>query len=57
MNKQITVTLNEGQIEALQVIADKSFDGNVSMALRAVLRQVKIEEWGVDYTFGNTEES
>ena len=36
--KQVTVTLYEIYIEAIQAIADKSFEGNFSMALRSFLR-------------------
>ncbi len=32
--KQITVTLEQSQIDYVQAIADKSFEGNFSQALR-----------------------
>ena len=36
--KQITVTLDVLYIKAIQVIANKNFEGNFSMALRSFLR-------------------
>jgi len=36
--EQVTVTLDEQTIKALQILADKTFEGNRSMALRAHLR-------------------
>ncbi len=43
-NKQRTVTLDEEQIKALQKLADKDFEGNLSMALRAFLRDNNLIE-------------
>jgi len=40
MNKsQITVTLEESQINQLQKTADKYYEGNISQALRMILRE------------------
>ncbi len=41
---QITVTIEEQQINALQKLADKDFEGNLSMALRAFLRDNNLIE-------------
>jgi len=43
-SKQVTVTLGEQQIEAIQKLADKTFDGNFSMALRSHLRHTGLED-------------
>lgn len=39
MNKvQITLTIDEFSFNKLQAIADKTFEGNKSMAIRALIR-------------------
>ena len=43
-NKQVTVTLDEYSITNIQKIADHSFEGNFSMALRSFLRHNHLDE-------------